>query len=205
MGVLEDVKMSEDGRQHGGGQLRVRKPLGAQTIHCQNTRRASQKGNKKSPRKEAGHSCGIAELHPPSINQSMDGSQPAPREWHYWRNRACRMRQRSLLRQLKDSRSELGNRPAQRWATSPTDGEARIEVGESLRIKDEMVDGTAERVATFAEELRWGGCKELEVEVADPLVPKEPGAEQDDVLASCESWLAELEESGVALFGEEVD
>ena len=36
-------------------------------------------------------------------------------------------------------------------------------------------------------------------------MPKEPGAEQDDVLASCESWLAELEENGVALFGKEVD
>ena len=114
------------------------------------------------------------------------------------------MRQRLLLRQLKDSRSELGNRPAQRWATSPTDGEARIEVGESLRIKDEMVDGTAKRIATFAEELRWGSCKESEVKVAAPLVPKEPGTEQDDVLASCESWLVDLEKSGVALFGEEV-
>ena len=85
------------------------------------------------------------------------------------------------------------------------DGEARLEVGESLRIKDEMVDGTAGRVATVAEELRWGGSKELEVEVADPLVPKELGVEQDDVLASCESWLAELEESGLGLFGKEVD
>ena len=85
------------------------------------------------------------------------------------------------------------------------DGEARNEVEESLQIKDEVVDGTAERVVTFAEELRWGGCKELEVEVADPLVPRELGAEQDAVLASCESWLAELEESGVALFGKDVD
>ena len=204
MGVLEDVKMSEDGRRHGGGQLRVRKPLGAQTIHCQKTRRARQKGCEKSPRREDGRGREIAEMHP-SSNQAMDGARKAQRGRHYWRNRTRRMRQRSLLRQLKGSRMELGNRPAQRWATSPIDGEARIEDGESLRIKDEMVDGTAERVATFAEELRWGGCKELEVEVADPLVPKEPGAEPDDVLACCESWLADLEKSGVALFGKEVE
>ena len=50
MGVLEDAKMSEDGRRHGSGQLRVRKPLGAQIVLCQKTRRASQKGNNKSPR-----------------------------------------------------------------------------------------------------------------------------------------------------------
>ena len=204
MGVLGDVKMIEDGRRHGGGQLRVVKPLEAKTRYRQEARRAFQKGNKKSPRKEDGRGREIAAL-PPSSNQSMDGSRQAQRGRHYWRNRARRMRQRSLLRQLKVSRIDLGNRPAQRWATSPMDGEARIEVGESLRIKDEIVDGAAERVATFAEELRWGGCKELEVEVADPLVPREPGAEQDDVLASCESWLAELEESGVALFGKEVD
>ena len=148
--------MSEDGRRHGGGQLRVGKPLGAQTIHCQKTHRASQKRYKKSPRKEAGHGCGITELHPPSIHQSMDGSRQAPRGRHYWRNRARRMRQRSLLRQLKDSRSEFGNRLARRWATFPMDGEARNEFGKSLQTKDEMVDWTAERVAMFAEELRWG-------------------------------------------------
>ena len=83
------------------------------------------------------------------------------------------------------------------------DGEARIEVGESLRIKDETVNGTAVGAATLEEELRWDTCKGLEV--ANPLVPNELGAEQDDVLASCESWLADLEESGVALFGKEVD
>ena len=204
MGVLEDVKMNEDGRRHCGGQLRVRKPLGAQISHCQKTRRASQKGNKKSPRKEDGRGRETAALHP-SSNQSMDGSRQTQRGWHYWCNRARRMRQRSLLQQLKVSRIELGNRPAQRWATSPMDGEVRIEVGESLQIKDEKVDGTAARAATFAEELRWGGCEELEVEDIDPLVSNELGAEQDDVLASCESWLAELEESGVALFGKEVD
>ena len=75
----------------------------------------------------------------------------------------------------------------------------------AVQTKNEMVDGTAERAATFAQELRWDGCKESKAEVADPLVPKKPGAEQDDVLASCESWLAELEKSGVALFGKEVD
>ena len=81
----------------------------------------------------------------------------------------------------------------------------RIDFGERLRVKDEVVDGTAKTVATFTEELRWDGCKELEAEVAEPLVPKEPGAEQDDVLVSCESWLPDLEESGMALFGKEVD
>ena len=76
----------------------------------------------------------------------------------------------------------------------------RIDFGESLRVKDEVVDDTAKTAATFAEELRWDGGKELEAEVAEPLVPKEPGVEQDDILVSCESWLAELEESVVVLF-----
>ena len=40
---------------------------------------------------------------------------------------------------------------------------------------------------------------------ADSALPNDLGAEQDDVLARCEPWLAELEESGVALFGKEVD
>ena len=62
----------------------------------------------------------------------------------------------------------------------------RIEAGERCYIKHEIVDGTVVGAATLEEELRWGGCEELEVERADPLVPNELCMEQADVFASCE-------------------
>ena len=37
------------------------------------------------------------------------------------------------------------------------------------------------------------------------MVPNELGVEQDGVLASSESWLAEVEERGLAPLGREVD
>ena len=71
-------------------------------------------------------------------------------------------------------------------------------------MQHEIVEGTVVGAAALEKELRWGVCKELEVEVADSLVPNELGAEQDDVLASSESWLAEVEERELEPLGREV-
>ena len=88
---------------------------------------------------------------------------------------------------------------------SPRNGDVRIEVGESCRIKEEIVDGTGAGAAALEVESFEDICKELEVEVADPLVQNNLGGEQDDVLASCESCLAELEEGVAMLFGRDVE
>lgn len=191
-GLGQDVGKPQRGRHFWANRWRRQKARTAFKMGAMLGRMVEPENGKDIPDGQAAPSRPVVE------------SQPAVRGRHYWRNRARRQRQRAFMRRLKDSRLGRSNWPALRWVPSPRRDDVGFCFGDARQVKEEAWDGKDLGAGVLGEESNGFVCREG-AEVGPALVRGQVGGERNDVLSDGLSWLAELSDSKVALFGDEAD